>query len=153
MPKSPQPQHDNIVRRRLRLFSRSRPSKSYQPARRAPELEPSTRAIHNSNRELRACHRAVQRERLGYAATAINDLVQSNANNDEPFQTVHIIHTVDDKQLLRVAARASVSPRGKIALAVAASTSSILPAATASGSRSFNKRHLARRRHAVIQVL
>ena len=67
------------------------------------ELEPPARQrfIHNSNRELRARHRAIQTgPRLEHARAAIDDLVQSNANNDEPFQTVHVIHTVDDEPRL-----------------------------------------------------
>ena len=64
------------------------------------ELEPSARQhfIHNSNRELRARHRAIQtRASLEHARAAIDDLVEPDANNDESLETVHVIYTVDNK--------------------------------------------------------
>ena len=96
---------DNIVRRRLRpLFALRGIIKLLIIQLDAPqELEPSARQrfIHNSNRELRESSRGTTRASLEHARAAIDDLVQSNANNNESFQTVHIIHAVDDKQLLR----------------------------------------------------
>ena len=95
---------------------RRQPPIFYHPSSTRPRNSshpPGNDFIHNSNRELRARHRAVQtRASLEHARAAIDDLVQSNANNDESLETVHIIHTVDDKQLLRVGgARLGVTAR------------------------------------------
>ena len=81
---------DNIVRRRLRpvLALRGIIKHLIIQLDAPQELEPPARQrfIHNSNRELRARHRAIQTgPRLEHARAAIDDLVQSNANNDEPF--------------------------------------------------------------------
>ena len=108
----------NLIRRRLRPIPTLRgiikTSMSVEPYA-AQELEPTAwqEVINNSNRELRARHRAIESgPRLEHARAAIDDLVQSNANNDKSFQTVHVIHTVDDEQLLRVGgARLGVTAR------------------------------------------
>ena len=82
---------DNIVRRRLRPIPTLRgiikTSISVEPYA-AQELEPTAwqEVINNSNRELRTRHRAVQtRASLEHARAAIDDLVQSNTNNNESF--------------------------------------------------------------------
>ena len=81
---------DNIVRRRLRpvLALRGIIKHLIIQLDAPQELEPPARQrlIHNSNRELRTRHRAVQtRASLEHAHAAIDDLVQSNTNNNESF--------------------------------------------------------------------
>ena len=93
---------DNIVRRRLRPVLALRgiiklPTIQLDAPQ---ELEPPARQrfIHNSNRELRARHRAVQtRASLEHARAAIDDLVEPDTNNNEPLETVHVIYTIDNK--------------------------------------------------------
>ena len=67
------------------------------------ELEPSTRQLLHSQRQPPAApvsSRPVQtRASLEHARATIDDLVQSNTNNDEPFQTVHVLHRIDNEPL------------------------------------------------------
>ena len=152
---------DNIVRRRLRpvpalcgIIKTSISVELHAPQ----ELEPPARQrlIHNSNRELRTRHRAVQtRASFEHARAAIDDLVQSNANNNKPFQTVHVIHTVDDEQLLRVGgARLGVTARQDRARRRRVDELESSQSASERLAELLNKRfNRPNNRHAVIQVL